>query len=112
MAETRQRLEKVQEMIADLPMDADAASARVALDSLGADVLTPLVEGRGQLIARHGLAGFAEYFGPFSAGERNVNRAWSALTDGHSVVAREALVNALVAFEAAEKGYHEVEGRS
>jgi len=111
MAETRSRLSALQEMIADLPMDAPANKARLAIDSLGDDVLNPLVEGRGQLIARHGLAGFAEYFGPFSAGERNVNRCWSALTDGHSVVAREALENAVAAFESAEKQYEIVEGR-
>ena len=112
MAETQSRLRALQEMIAELPMDAPADKARLAIDALGDDVLNPLVEGRGQLIARHGLAGFAEYFGPFSAGERNVNRAWSALTDGHSVVAREALENAVVAFESAEKQYGIVEGHA
>ena len=35
---------------------------------------------------------FAEYFGLFAAGERNLARCWSALTDGHSEVARVALV--------------------
>ncbi|MEZ4319442.1 MAG: hypothetical protein R3F61_18145 [Myxococcota bacterium] len=111
MAETLRRLADIRASIQDLPMDADAASARHAIDQLGDDVLTPLVEGRGQLVARHGLAAFAEYFGPFSAGERNVNRAWSALTDGHSVVARESLDAAVVAFEAAQASFEAVEAR-
>ncbi|MCB9676997.1 MAG: hypothetical protein H6737_17910 [Alphaproteobacteria bacterium] len=111
LAETRTRVAAIRASIEELKMDEDAPKARNAIDQLGAEVLDPLVEGRGQLIARHGLAGFAEYFGPFSAGERNVNRAWSALTDGHAVVAREALDVALAAFEAAEKGYEAVEAR-
>jgi hypothetical protein len=111
IADVRARVAAIRTQIADLAMDADAPGARDAIDRLTTEVLEPIVEARGQLIARHGLAGFAEYFGPYSAGERNVNRAWSALTDGHAVVAREALESADAAFEAAQSTFASVDGR-
>ena len=111
IGEVQQRIAAIASDIADLPMDADATTAREALDALDVELLSPLVEGRNQLVAKHGLAGFAEYFGPFSAGERNLNRAWSALTDGHAVVAREALNTATAAFSASLDGYRAVDAR-
>jgi hypothetical protein len=101
----------VREQIADLPMDADSTEPRAMLDQLTAEHIEPLVEGRGQLIARHGIGGFAEYFGTFSSAERNLNRCWSALTDGHTVVAREALVASERAFADAVRQYEEVDAR-
>ncbi|MCO4746091.1 MAG: hypothetical protein KC912_14945 [Proteobacteria bacterium] len=83
------------------PMDEDAPALRAAIEKLHIEHIGPLVEGRGSLIAKHGIGTFAEYFGPFSAGERNLNRAWSALTDGHSVVATEALRASVRGFEVA-----------
>ncbi len=112
ITDARERIASIRGDIAELPMDDDAPAARAAIDRLTTDVLEPIVEARGQLIARHGLAGFAEYFGPYSAGERNVNRAWSALTDGHAVVAREALEAAEVAFDAALSTFERVDARS
>jgi len=102
-------IEAVDAEIADLPMDQTAPKARDAIDDLHDGHLAPLVDARGQLVARHGLSAFALYFGPFSGGERNLARVWSALTDGHVVEARRALgrsraefSNALVAWEKAE----------
>ena len=111
IADARERIAAIRTLIADLAMDADAPKARDAIDRLTNEVLEPIVEARGQLISRHGLAGFAEYFGPYSAGERNVNRAWSALTDGHAVVARQALESADTAFASAEATFSRVDGR-
>ena len=109
--EARARVVTVREQLEGLAMDADSTAPRETLDRLASDVLEPLVDGRGQLIARHGLAGFAEYFGTFSAAERNLNRCWSALTDGHAVVAREALEAADQALEACLGQFEAVEGR-
>lgn len=110
--EVRRTLEEIDalaELLAPLAMDADQPEVRDRLDGLGADVLLPVVEARQQYIARHGLGTFTEYFSPFSAGERNLARCWSAITDGHAVVAREALgrarasfVEALARWDAAE----------
>lgn len=77
--------------------DADLPEARAELDRLRDEVVEPLVEGRGALMARDGIGRFASYFGPFSAAERNLARAWSALTDGHVPTARQALVAARAA---------------
>ena len=105
VAAVRGEIERLKSDIAELPFDDDAAPVREALDRLQFEVITPLVDARGQLIARHGLAKFATYFGPFSGGERNLARCWSALTDGHAEVAREALVRADELFEQAEEAW-------
>ena len=90
---------ELEAMLADLAMDTDSPKARDAIDKLVDEELGPLVEARGQLIARHGLATFAEYFGAFSGGERNLARVWSAITDGHAVEARRSLGAAKASFE-------------
>lgn len=111
LAAVQSQLADLKGRIADLEMDGDSTVARELIDSIHAEHLEPLVEARGQLIAKHGLAGFAEYFGTYSAAERNLNRCWSALTDGHAVVAREALDTSLAAFDAALMQYAEVDAR-
>jgi hypothetical protein len=106
VASVRSEISRLQGEIAELPFDDDAAPVREALDQLQFEVITPLVDARGQLIARHGLAKFATYFGPFSGGERNLSRCWSALTDGHAEVARDALVRADALFTQAEDAWN------
>jgi len=44
--------------------------------------INPVVDGRGRLRARLGLAGYARVMDRFAAAERQVNRAWSAAADG------------------------------
>jgi hypothetical protein len=106
VASVRTEISRLQGEIAELPFDDDAAPVREALDQLQFEVITPLVDARGQLIAKHGLAKFATYFGPFSGGERNLSRCWSALTDGHAEVARDALVRADAFFVQAEDAWN------
>lgn len=108
----RHALDELAEEIADLAMDDDAPEVREQLENLEADLILPVVDARGQFIARHGIGGFAEYFSPFSAGERNLHRTWSALTDGHAVVAREALDLARQALAAASNAWDAVEIRA
>jgi hypothetical protein len=100
----------IAKQIAELPMDTDAPAARDALDALSFEVIGPLVDARARFAARHGLSVFTEYFGPFSAGERQLARAWSAITDGHSVVARESLGQAHVSFTQALEAWDRAEG--
>lgn len=90
---------------AEVPMDADAPELRAAIEKLHDEEIAPLVESRGVFIAKHGIGVFAEYFGPFSGGERNLARAWSALTDGHSAVAAEALETAAASFATASSSW-------
>ena len=99
------RLEVLAASIAELGMDVDAPEAREEIDKIVAELLLPVVDARGRYVARHGLAVFAEYFGLFAAGERNLARCWSALTDGHSEVARVALVRSREAFAGAEEAW-------
>ncbi|MCB9682696.1 MAG: hypothetical protein H6733_14620 [Alphaproteobacteria bacterium] len=91
--------------LADLEMDTPADALRDRIDTLQAVVIEPVVAGRGQLVARHGVATFASYFSPFSAGERQLARVWSALADGHAVVAREALADARASFDEARAAW-------
>lgn len=107
--EIRDALDAVAETIAELPMDAPSVEVREEIDRIQDTVITPVVDGRDQLMARHGTTGFAVYFGSFSAGERNLARTWSALTDGHSVVAREALDRSRESFAAAAREWDEAE---
>ena len=99
----------INEQIASLPMDEDAPAARDRIDLLTTEVLEPVVEARGSYVARHGLGTFAEYFGHFAAGERNLARCWSALTDGHAEVARSSLATSISYFELAREAWDRAE---
>ncbi len=50
-----------------------------------------IVDAKPALIAGLGMAGFAEFMDHFSAGERNLNRAWSAAADNHAPEAERSL---------------------
>jgi len=87
----------------------EGGDPRELLDALQADWIEPVVAGRQRLVLRHGMGTFAEYFGPFSAAERQLHRAWSATTDGYTAEAvasmrssLDSLTEALRAFEQAE----------
>ena len=112
VAESLRVVDRLEELLADLAMDTDLPEARDTIDQLADLKLGPLVDARGQLIAKHGLATFAEYFGPFSGGERNLARVWSAITDGHAVEARASLAAARSNFELAQEQWDAVEARA
>jgi hypothetical protein len=67
----------------EAPGAADKEAIKVAVEALQLEKFAPLVEARVKLQVRYGLGGYAEVFGPFSGGERRVNRVWSALVDNH-----------------------------
>ncbi len=102
-------IDALQPEIDALPLDGPSVTLRARLDRLQDEVLTPLVEGRGQLVAKHGLSRFAVYFGALSAGERNLARAWTALTDGHTPTAQAALRDARAAFVEAREAWDQAE---
>lgn len=111
LAAIQPKLASIQQQLEGLPMDETAPEARTLLDTIQAELIEPVVDGRGQLVARHGVGSFAEYFGPFSAGERLLNRCWSALTDGHPPTARAALSRAIQQFDAAMVAWNRVESQ-
>lgn len=81
--------------LADRSEELGAQEIHEALDPILADVCQPFVDGRETLRRRFGARGFAAVMGPFAAGERWLNRAWSAAVDGYEVEARESLREAL-----------------
>lgn len=70
---------------------------RAVLDRIAAvqrDDVPAVIRARAELTAKLGLAGYAQFMDLFAAGERAVNRAWSAAADGHEAEARESLARA------------------
>lgn len=63
------------------PTQHDLQAIKEAIEAIQNGQLEPVIETRAQLVNRYGLAGFAEVFGPLSAGERYLNRAWVSLVD-------------------------------
>lgn len=53
------------------------------IDDVLADDFRIFADGRDSITAEHGLPVFAEVMSQFAAGERAVNRAWSAAADGY-----------------------------
>ena len=60
---------------------------------LGTLVL-PMIDARGVLQRHFGLGGAALVLGPLSGAERQLNRAWSALVDGHGPEGQRSLAAA------------------
>lgn len=52
------------------------------LDAVQGELVPAFVEARPLLVARMGMAGYAELMDHFAAMERQINRAWSAAADG------------------------------
>ena len=57
--------------------------ARFEIDRLFREDLTNFAEARKSMIARFGLQHYADVMSGFAAGERYINRVWSASTDGY-----------------------------
>jgi len=65
------------------PAEGDFEEVQREVERLQLDCVEPLVAARVRIQTLHGMAAFAAIFGPLSAGERNLNRTWSALVDRH-----------------------------
>lgn len=53
------------------------------IDNVLAEDLRIFADGRDSMTTEHGLMVFADVMSPFAAGERAINRAWSAAADGY-----------------------------
>lgn len=73
-------IEETRGGMTDQPMNETRAAIERALD----DLVLPMIDARGALQRRFGLAGAARVLGPLSGAERFLNRAWSALVDQHA----------------------------
>ncbi len=56
---------------------------RLRIDELFPEDLTVFVEARESIAHSHGLATYADVMSSFAAGERYLNRVWSASSDGY-----------------------------
>lgn len=65
-----------------------------AVHELQLERFEPVVTSAPKVQAKYGMGPFAEIFGPLSAAERHVNRAWSALVDRHWPEASSSLARA------------------
>ena len=73
------------------------------LDRLLAGPVATVIDNRQALTDAHGLAAHAGVMGPFAAGERYLNRAWSAATDGYVEETRASIRRARPALEEARE---------
>ena len=72
----------------------DTYDVRHRIDELFADDLETFVDARQSIAHRHGLAAYAEVMTAFAAGERYLNRVWSASADGYIDEVHEYLAKA------------------
>ena len=61
----------------------DTYDMRHKIDALFMDDLEMFVDARESIAHRYGLAAYGEIMGSFAAGERYLNRVWSASADGY-----------------------------
>lgn len=77
----RQRVASLRQALASLPEDAAAARVLEDLGAVQRDLVPAFIAARPEIVARRGLAGFAQVMDAFAAAERQINRAWSAAAD-------------------------------
>lgn len=77
------------------------AEVHTRIDQLFRADLDAFAESRGAIVRLHGLAAYAEVMNEFAAGERYLNRAWSASVDGYLDEARDYVTRAAHQFEQA-----------
>lgn len=90
--------------------DLESKMAKIDTDNLRHEVdrrfrghLMAFVEARESLTHLYGLSVYAEIMSSFAAGERYLNRVWSASTDGYGEEARAYISKALVQFKSARE---------
>lgn len=71
---------------------------RHRIDELLADDLSSFVDARESIAHRYGLAAYGEIMSSFAAGERYLNRVWSASADGYIDEVNEYIEKALEQF--------------
>ena len=76
----------------------DTYDMRHKIDELFMDDLEQFVDARQSIVHRYGLAAYGEIMGSFAAGERYLNRVWSASADGYIDEVNEYLEKAKTQF--------------
>jgi hypothetical protein len=88
----------------DLPV----YEARFEIDRLFREDLTRFAEARESMIHVYGMQNYADVMSNFAAGERYINRVWSASTDGYVDEVRRYLERARQQFDEARRHFHEL----
>ncbi|WP_018693351.1 hypothetical protein [Algicola sagamiensis] len=82
--------------------------ARFEIDRLLREDLTNFAESRNAMVQRFGLQHYADVMSGFAAGERYVNRVWSASTDGYVDEVKAYLEKALIQFRESEQHFEKL----
>jgi hypothetical protein len=82
--------------------------ARFEIDRLFRDDLNNFAEARESMIHVFGMQNFADVMSNFAAGERYINRVWSASTDGYVDEVNLYLNRALDQFRGAHKHFNDL----
>ena len=88
----------------DLPV----YQARFEIDRLFRDDLNDFAEARESMIHVFGLQNYADVMSHFAAGERYINRVWSASTDGYVDEVRMYIERALSQFRVGSEHFNEL----
>lgn len=97
-------LEALHTRKADLP----TYEARFEIDRLFREDLTNFAEARESMIHVFGMQNYADVMSNFAAGERYINRVWSASTDGYVDEVNAYIDRALSQFREAHMHFHEL----
>jgi hypothetical protein len=97
-------LESLHGRKADLP----TYEARFEIDKLFRDDLNNFAEARESMIHVFGIQNYADVMSNFAAGERYINRVWSASTDGYVDEVNKYIDRSLEQFMEAHAHFHEL----
>ena len=100
-------LETMQARGADLP----TYEARFEIDRLFRHDLNAFAEARESMVHVFGMQNYADVMSNFAAGERYINRVWSASTDGYVDEVTAYLDKATTQFREAERHFTEIRNR-
>jgi hypothetical protein len=100
-------LEKLHAHREDLP----TYEARFEIDRLFRHDLDNFAEARESMIHVFGMQNYADVMSNFAAGERYINRVWSASTDGYADEVILYLEKARAQFSEAHQHFHELKNR-
>jgi hypothetical protein len=100
----RRNLEAVVARGDDLPV----YEARFEIDRLFREDLDRFAEARESMIHVFGMQHYADVMSNFAAGERYINRVWSASTDGYVDEVRQYLERARTQFREAQEHFDEL----
>lgn len=96
-------LDAMLEALGAIDPDGDTEDIQGKIEALQQGLVTDFVEERRSFLLAFGPIHFSHFFGAFAKGERNINRAWSALVDEHQPEMKHSLELAVSALEEARE---------